>query len=91
MAGEARLLIFAGQVAIGTLFLGRRYYRFRVSVVGNRFRAGPWNLGRYSRPIDYAAFAFVVVILPILCFPATSPSFPETSDFGLGWLICRGV
>ena len=78
--GEALLLlIFAGNVAIGALFSVGAIAAFvaftipiaiRVFVVGNRFRPGPWNLGRFSRPIGYAACAFVLVMLPILCFPA---------------------
>lgn len=83
MVGESLLfLIFAGEVAIGALFSVGAIAAFvaftvpiaiRVFVVGNRFRPGPWNLGRYSRPIGYVACAFVLVMLPILCFPAYVP------------------
>jgi amino acid transporter len=73
------LLIFAGEVAIGALFSVGAIAAFvaftipiaiRVFVVGNRFRPGPWNLGKFSRPIGIAAVSFVIVMLPILCFPA---------------------
>jgi amino acid transporter len=73
------LLIFAGEVAIGALFSVGAIAAFvaftipiaiRVFVVGNRFRPGPWNLGKFSRPIGIAAVSFVLVMLPILCFPA---------------------
>jgi len=77
--GEALLLlIFAGNVAIGALFSVGAIAAFvaftipiaiRVFFVGNRFRPGPWNLGRFSRPIGYAACSFVVLMLPLLCFP----------------------
>ena len=80
LVGEALLLlIFAGEVAIGALFSVGAIAAFvaftipiaiRVFVVGGRFRPGPWNLGKFSRPIGYAATGFVVVMLPILCFPA---------------------
>ena len=80
LVGEALLLlIFAGEVAIGALFSVGAIAAFvaftipiaiRVFFVGNRFRAGPWNLGRFSQPIGWAACAFVVLMLPILCFPA---------------------
>lgn len=43
----------------------------RVFFVGNRFRPGPWNLGRYSIPIGTVASAFVILMVPILCFPST--------------------
>jgi hypothetical protein len=38
--------------------------------VGNRFRPGPWNLGKFSVPIGGLACAFVMLMVPILCFPA---------------------
>lgn len=72
------LLIFAGEVAIGAIFsVGAiaAYVAFaipiglKVFVVGNNFRPGPWNLGRYSKPTGYIAVAFVLLMTPILCFP----------------------
>jgi amino acid transporter len=80
LVGEALLLlIFAGPVAVGALFSVGAIAAFvaytipiaiRVFVVGNRFRPGPWNLGKFSRPIGIAACSFVLLMLPILCFPA---------------------
>ena len=80
LVGEVLLLlIFAGQIAIGALFSVGAIAAFvaftipiaiRVFVVGKRFRPGPWNLGKFSRPIGIVACCFVVLILPILCFPA---------------------
>lgn len=80
LVGEVLLLlIFAGPVAVGALFSVGAIAAFvaftipiaiRVFVVGNRFRPGPWNLGKFSRPIGIAACSFVVLMLPILCFPA---------------------
>jgi len=73
------LLIFGGSVAIGAIFsVGAiaAYIAFtipifiRVFFVGNRFRRGPWHLGKFSRPIGMMACSFVVLMLPILCFPA---------------------
>jgi len=73
------LLIFAGNVAIGALFSVGAIAAFvaftipisiRVFVVGNRFRPGPWNLGKFSRPIGAMACSFVLLMLPILCLPA---------------------
>jgi hypothetical protein len=31
---------------------------------------GPWNLGRCSKPCGYISCAWVLLIIPILCFPA---------------------
>ena len=73
------LLIFGGILAIGAIFsVGAiaAYTAFtipifiRVFFVGNRFRRGPWHLGRFSKPIGIAACSFVFVMMPMLCFPA---------------------
>lgn len=73
------LLIFAGNVAIGAIFSIAACAAFvaftipifiRVFMVGNRFRPGPWNLGKFSIPIGVCACAFVMLMVPVLCFPA---------------------
>lgn len=73
------LLIFGGPIAIGAIFsVGAiaAYVAFtipifiRVFFVGNRFRRGPWHLGKFSRPIGIMACSFIFVMMPILCFPA---------------------
>jgi amino acid transporter len=73
------LLIFGGSVTIGALFsVGAIAAEvafctpifIRVFFVGNRFRRGPWNLGRFSIPIGVIASAFVALMIPILNFPA---------------------
>ena len=73
------LLVFAGPVGIGAIFsIGviAQYVAFivpvalRVIFVRNNFRRGPWNLGKFSRPCGFIAMAWVVLIIPILCFPA---------------------
>jgi amino acid transporter len=72
-------LIFGGPVAIGAIFsVGAiaAYVAFtipifiRVFFVGNRFRRGPWHLGKFSKPIGAMACAFILVMMPILCFPS---------------------
>ena len=40
--------------------------------MGNRFRPGPWNLGKYSMAIGTIASSFVVLMVPILCFPSVT-------------------
>lgn len=76
-------LIFGGTVAIGAIFsIGAvaAYVAFtipifiRVFFVGDRFRPGPWNLGRLSIPIGTMACAFVLVMVPVLCFPQLTGS-----------------
>lgn len=73
------LLIFGGTYAAGALFSIGAIAQFvaftipifiRLFFVGSRFRPGPWNLGRLTMPIGSVACAFVVLMCPIMCFPA---------------------
>lgn len=73
------LLVLAGDVAIGALFSIGAIAQFiafaipiaiRVFLVGDRFRPGPWNLGRTSRLVGAVGALFVFLMLPILCLPA---------------------
>lgn len=73
-------LIFGGPVAAGALFSIAAIAAFfsftipifiRVCFVGNRFRRGPWHLGRFSIPIGAAACSFVALMVPILMLPST--------------------
>ncbi len=73
------LLVFAGPVAIAAMFSIAALaclvafiipVFIRVVFVGDKFRAGPWNLGRWSRPIGSMACSFVAVMVPILCLPS---------------------
>lgn len=77
------LLIFGGSLTIGAIFSIGACAAFvafttpifiRVFFVGNRFRPGPWNLGRFSIPIGFVASAFVALMVPILCLPAVTGS-----------------
>ena len=76
------LLMFASPVAIGAVFsIGAigQYTAFTFPVAlklffdngpRRRFKPGPWNLGRYSKPLGAVAVAWWALILPALCFPA---------------------
>ncbi|KAL8958913.1 MAG: hypothetical protein Q9183_005743, partial [Haloplaca sp. 2 TL-2023] len=77
------VLIFGGELAAGALFSIGAVAAFvaftipifiRVFLVGNRFRPGPWNLGRWSMPIGSAACAFVFLMVPILMLPSLTGS-----------------
>ncbi|OKL57090.1 putative amino-acid permease [Talaromyces atroroseus] len=77
------LLILGGDTAIGALFSIGAIAQFiafaipiaiRVFVVGDRFRPGPWNLGRLSKPVGAAGALFVLLMLPILCLPSVTGS-----------------
>lgn len=86
------LLIFGGSLAVGALFSIGAIAAFvafttpifiRVFFVGNRFRAGPWNLGRWSIPIGTVASGFVLLMVPILCLPSSTGAdlTPETMNW----------
>ena len=75
------LLIFAGTVAIGAIFSIAAIAAFvaftipitiRTFAVGNRFRAGPWHLGKFSPIIGTLATCFTLLMIPILCLPAVT-------------------
>lgn len=86
------LLIFAGEVPILAIFSVGAIACFiaftipislRVFFVGNRFRRGPWHLGRFGKPIGAAAVAFVVLMVPVLCLPSTTGS--ELNPSNMNW------
>ncbi|KAH8808788.1 amino acid/polyamine transporter I [Xylogone sp. PMI_703] len=73
------LLMFASPVAIGAIFsIGAiaQYISFvtplglKLFFAEDRFRPGPWNLGRWSKPVGVIAVAWLLLIIPALCFPA---------------------
>ncbi|KAL9632199.1 MAG: hypothetical protein Q9164_005468 [Protoblastenia rupestris] len=75
------LLIFGGAIAVGALFSIAAVAAFvaftipifiRVFFVANRFRPGPWHLGKFSMPIGTAACAFVALMVPILMLPSST-------------------
>lgn len=75
------VLILGGDLAAGALFSIGALAAFvaftipifiRVFLAGDRFRPGPWNLGRASRPIGAMACAFVLLMVPILMLPSVT-------------------
>lgn len=97
--GIALLLLVFGGAAIDAIFsIGAigAYVAFttpifiKVTFVGDRFRRGPWHLGRLSLPSGIAACAFVIVMLPILCFPAQRVDNMALSDMNWTCLVYVG-
>lgn len=73
------LLMFAGDVAIGALFSVGGISAIisfvmpvilRITYARKTFVQGPWNLGIFAEPIGWVATAFVVMMIPFLCFPS---------------------
>lgn len=94
------LLMFASPVAIGAVFsIGAiaQYIAFiipialRLFVVGDKFRPGPWHLGRYSKAIGAVAVAWVALIIPVLCFPAVRGGDLNKLDMNYTCLIYGGT
>ncbi|KAL8771101.1 MAG: hypothetical protein Q9209_003272 [Squamulea sp. 1 TL-2023] len=86
------ILIFGGNLAAGALFSIGAVAAFvaftipifiRVFLVGDRFRPGPWNLGRASLPIGALACAFVLLMVPILMLPSVTGS--DLDAAGMNW------
>lgn len=93
------LLIFGGELAIGALFSIGAIAAFvaftipifiRVFLVGNRFRPGPWNLGKFSVPIGTIASAFVILMVPILCLPSVTGADLTPADMNWTCVVYGG-
>lgn len=76
--GELLLLLMFGGVAIDAIFSVGAIGSFlsftiptvlRITYARNTFKPGPWNLGKFSTPSGILAAAFVLLMIPILCFP----------------------
>lgn len=87
------LLLF-NDVAINAIFsLGASaaYVAFIVPVILKNtfalrtFKKGPWSLGRYSPFVGFYAISFVLLMLVILCFPATRGNDLTASD--MNWTV----
>jgi amino acid transporter len=68
---------------------------------GDHYRAGPWSLGRWRRPIGWIAVTYVVVITVVFCLPQSAPITANSFNYAgvtlaiallLAWLtwITRG-
>jgi len=100
IGGVLGLLMFASPVAIGAVFsIGAiaQYIAFiipialKLFVVGDKFRPGPWHLGRLSKPIGAVAVAWVALIIPVLCFPAVKGGDLNKLDMNYTCLIYGGT
>ncbi|MGW0212192.1 amino acid permease, partial [Streptomyces sp. NPDC003233] len=48
---------------------------------GDRFRPGPWHLGRWSRPIGWIAVIWVACVTVLFCLPQASPVTVDTMNY----------
>lgn len=72
------LLMFAGDTAIGAVFSVGGIAGFisftmptllKITYARGSFLPGPIHLGKWSTPIGAVSCAFVILMIPILCFP----------------------
>lgn len=77
------LLVFGGPVAINAIFsIGGISamvafaipISMRVFIRNSNFQKGPWNLGRFGKPIGALGAGFVALMVPIMCLPAKTGS-----------------
>ncbi|MFG2331676.1 amino acid permease [Streptomyces sp. NPDC048604] len=56
------------------------YLRLRAK---DRFVPGPWNLGRWSRPIGWIAVVWVACVTVLFCLPQRSPVTVESMNYAV--------
>lgn len=52
-------------------------------VAGSRFVPGPWNLGRWSKPVDIIAILWVIFISILFVLPQVSPITRNTFNYAI--------
>ncbi|MFF1692098.1 amino acid permease [Streptomyces sp. NPDC058257] len=75
------------------------YLRLRA---GDRFEKGPWNLGRWSKPIGWTAVLWVVFVTILFCLPQVSPVTVDSMNYAsialvvvltlatIWWFVAKG-
>ncbi|MGW1894679.1 amino acid permease [Streptomyces sp. NPDC002004] len=48
---------------------------------GDRFRPGPWQLGRWSRPVGVIAVVWVALVTVLFCLPQSSPVTVDSMNY----------
>ncbi|MGW0651765.1 amino acid permease [Streptomyces umbrinus] len=54
------------------------YLRLRA---GKNFTPGPWNLGRWSRPVGTVAVVYVAILAVVFCLPQASPITVQSFNY----------
>jgi amino acid transporter len=50
---------------------------------GDRFEPGPWNLGRWSKPIGWIAVGWVALVTVLFCLPQSSPITVSSMNYAV--------
>ncbi|MER7873410.1 amino acid permease [Streptomyces malaysiensis] len=48
---------------------------------GDRFQPGPWNLGRWSKPVGWTAVVWVALVTVLFCLPQSSPVTADSMNY----------
>ncbi|MFC8916979.1 amino acid permease [Streptomyces sp. NPDC047821] len=56
------------------------YLRLRA---GDRFRPGPWSLGRWSKPVGWTAVVWVALVTVLFCLPQRSPVTVDSMNYAV--------
>ncbi|WP_432014893.1 amino acid permease [Streptomyces cucumeris] len=48
---------------------------------GDRFRPGPWQLGRWSKPVGWVAVVWVACVTVLFCLPQSSPVTVDSMNY----------
>ncbi|AQA15766.1 amino acid permease [Streptomyces malaysiensis] len=48
---------------------------------GDRFQPGPWNLGRWSKPVGWIAVVWVALVTVLFCLPQSSPVTADSMNY----------
>ncbi|KAJ7185274.1 APC amino acid permease [Mycena filopes] len=91
IAGLLGLLSFAGPAAIGAIFtlsVVAQYISDSVPIAArflgeNEFRPGPFDLGRFSRPVAVIAVVWMVFMSVVLLFPALPQTNAEEMNYSV--------
>ncbi|MFF0034286.1 amino acid permease [Streptomyces avermitilis] len=54
------------------------YLRLRA---GDRFQAGPWSLGGWSKPLGWISVTYVAVLTVVFCLPQASPVTAQSFNY----------
>lgn len=54
---------------------------------GDRFTPGPWNPGRWSRPVGWVAVVWVAFVTVPVCLPQASPVTVDTINYAVVALL----
>ncbi|MEU3048134.1 MULTISPECIES: amino acid permease [unclassified Streptomyces] len=48
---------------------------------GDRFQPGPWNLGRWSKPVGWVAVSWVACVTVLFCLPQSHPVTADSMNY----------